>query len=905
MKNQIFLLFAFVFTGLLYSNASNIIINSEKKTELKVIENTHTVLRLENAVSGLSLTEVNTKNGIYVKAEIAGYGVSLSVGDPELPVLNRLIEIPYAATVETEIIRSSYKDYDLSVLGFSGTIIPSHGPISKYIYNQKPIEYIVNAQTYSSNSFIGQENVSVEILGTMRGVRIGRLKIAPVQYNPTTRTIRVFDELVINITFKNGDITLTESSKKNLFSPFYENIHSKLINYKPLAPDELILSSPVTYVIISDPMFYDDLQPFIQWKTKKGFRVITGYTDDPEVGNTTESIKAYLENLYNNPPTGYNPQSFVLFVGDVAQIPAFSATAGYHVTDLYYAEYTGDLFPECYYGRFSANSSVELEPQILKTLEYEMYQFPEPAYLDSVMLIAGVAPGYDTIWGNGQINYMVDNYLNQNNGIFPHIYTPPFSPDTNYTDLIVQTFNNGTSFVNYTGHCSMFGFSSPPLNIGHIADFTNEHKYPLVVGNCCSSASFQASCFGEEIVRVADKGALSYIGAANSTYWDEDYWWMVGFKDISSSPQYNSDNLGLIDSWFHTNGEPTNEWFITQGQFTAAGNLAVTQSGSSMKTYYWEAYNLLGDPSVMIYVPEPPLPSVTYEPSISPGTETFIVTAEPWLYAAISMDGTLHGAALADENGIAEIEIFTPFTEAGTADVVVTGQNRQPFFGTVQVEAAQGAFVLLQSFEIDDSNGNNDGKADAGENILLNVTLFNFGNTASNDLLATLSTADSNITITENTNNWPYLNPGASQLKNAAFSFDVGEFFVNGHIAEFNLEITDGTEIWNSEFSITLHSLITELPELQTTEPITGIIIYPNPFKTQFTVKYELAETAEVSISILDLMGKQYSTIKPTYRQTAGKHKIVLNVGDMQSGIYLCKIQSGNHTVIKRIVLTR
>ncbi len=201
MKNQFFLLFAFVFTGLFVSNASTIIINSEKKTELKVIENTYTVLRLENTVSGLSLKEVNTKNGIYVKAEIAGYGVSLSVGDPELPVLNGLIEIPYAATVETEIIRSSYKDYDLSALGFSGTIIPSHGPISKDIYNQKPIEYFENAQTYSSNSFIGQENVSIEILGTMRGVRIGRLKIAPVQYNPTTRTIRVFDELVINHTY--------------------------------------------------------------------------------------------------------------------------------------------------------------------------------------------------------------------------------------------------------------------------------------------------------------------------------------------------------------------------------------------------------------------------------------------------------------------------------------------------------------------------------------------------------------------------------------------------------------------------------------------------------------------------------------------------------------------------------
>jgi hypothetical protein len=269
------------------------------------------------------------------------------------------------------------------------------------------------------------------------------------------------------------------------------------------------------------------------------------------------------------------------------------------------------------------------------------------------------------------------------------------------------------------------------------------------------------------------------------------------------------------------------------------------------------------------------------------------------------MDGVLHGAALADENGTAEVNFFLPFTEAGTAEVIVTGQNREPYFGTVQVEAAQGVYVLLQSFEIDDSNGNNDGKADAGENILLNVTLFNFGNTASGDLTATLSTADTNIVLENSTNTWPPLDPGASETKNNAFSFDVGEFFVNGHIAAFNLEITDGSATWNSEFSITLHSLITELPDLEKTEPISDISIYPNPFRNSFRVDYSLGVSSTVTINVIDMLGNQVLMVSSKDRQAAGEHSMPVDAGNLQPGIYLCKIQVAGRTIIKRIVLTK
>jgi hypothetical protein len=905
MKKQFLILATLIFTSVLSSFATNIIINNDKENRLEVIENTYSALHLKSTVSTVDFSNIFTENGTYVKVEIQGYGKSLMIGEPELPVLKKLIEIPLGAQIKTKIISSSFKDYNLADLGFPNQIIPARAPISKNIDDPESIEYIPNQDSYSTNSFMGQENVIVKILGSMREVLVGRIEIAPVQYNPVSNTLRVFDELEIVISFKDANIPLTKSSKQDYFSPYFEHVYSSMLNLKPKENKELITDSPVTYIIVSDPMFEDNLQPFIEWKTKKGFLVVEAYTDDPNVGNTTESIKSYLEGFYNDPPEGYNPQSFILIVGDVDQVPAFTGNFGGHITDLYYAEYTGDIFPECCYGRFSANNQDELEAQLNKNLEYEMYQFPEPSFLDSTMLIAGIAPGYDTIWGNGQLNYMINNYLNGENGIFAHLFTPPFSPDTNYTELIIQSFSDGVSFVNYTGHCSTFGFSNPPLSIGNIADFTNEHKYPLVIGNCCSSASFNTMCFGEQIVRATNKGALSFIGAASSTYWDEDYWWMIGFKDISSNPQYSADNLALIDRWFHINNEAPDDWYITQGQFTIAGNLSISQSGSGLEGYYWEVYNLLGDPSVMVYLPQPELPEVYHSSSITLQTETLLVYSEPYTYIALSINNVLHGIAMADENGVAEVNISLPFTNPGTADIVVTGQNMVPYFGTVKIEDPESAYVMMQSFEIDDSNGNNDGNADAGENILLDITLFNFGSITSGNITASLSTSDTNIALINGVNTWSSLEPDNSEIKYGAFSFNIDQFCENGHIAEFDLEITDGNNTWNSLFSITIHSVITETPEILNPETISELVIYPNPFSDQITLDFILKENTNVNISLIDLLGKQHLYPEPGNLNSSGRQSVILKTDGLLPGLYLCKIQAGNHSIIKRIVLTR
>jgi hypothetical protein len=792
-----------------YLQAGNIEVGTKSTTTLKVTESSYTILGLTNTLSGIEFMQVKTKEGYFTHFRINEYGYSTEEGNPRLPVIKKLIEVPLGAICLAELLSYEVEEVNLADYGIADLVMPAQPSLSKGVDNPDDVEFVYNPSTYAQDAFWGPEMINVVDLGVIRGVRMARLEIAPVYYNPVKNTLKVYTNIEVKVNFTGGNIGETMAQKESMFSPHYAAIYGQLINYKPLGGfKDFITDEPPTYIIVADPMFEDALSPFIEWKTKKGFLVVEAYTDDPLVGSTTTSIKNYLQDFYDNPPEGYNAQSYVLFVGDDDQIPAFDGSAGYHITDLYYCTYDGtaDIYPDCYYGRFSANNLDELQPQIDKTLEYEQYLFPDPSFLDQVVMVAGADNTFAATYGNGQINYGTENYFNLSHGLTSHTYLQPEPAGASYAQDIRSNISDGVAYANYTAHCNETGWYDPAFNTWHIDDLANANKYPLMVGNCCLSAAFENTCFGEEIVRAENKGALGYIGGSNNTLWDEDFWWGVGFESISANPTYNADHLGAYDRLFHENGEVLEEWYVTQGQMPSAGNLAVTQAGSSYETYYWEIYHLMGDPSVMVYFSQPPAATAIYQDLLPLGSSTFSVTTDPYAYVAISRDGVLHGCGIADESGNAEVNLFNPIVVPGTADIVITGQNLMPYMGEVIVSSPEGAYVLMEAFTIDDSQGNDNGLVDYSEYILLDVSLENYGNETATDLLAIITTSDEYITLNSDSHDWPDISAGNTSLQEGAFAFTVDDWVPDQHTVMFDIEITDGTDTWTGNFMVPLNA---------------------------------------------------------------------------------------------------
>ena len=677
---------------------SQTISNESNKSSLKVIESNESSLRFASTFNNSNIKSLNvvTSVGNFSELSIEGYGSSNTIGEPKLPVLKQLIEVPIGADFDIQIVNYTIKDYNLKDLGIYNSIMPAQGPISKSGDPSK-ITFKYNKSVYNTKSFLNRSLVEVIPEGIMRGVRLARLEVSPVLYNPVDNSIRIYENLEVKITYKNSDLSETARLKENTYSPFFEGTFGPVVNHQPTKTRANFTKYPVKLVIVSDPMFKATLQPLIKWKIKKGFTVIEAYTDDIKVGKTTTSIQAYLKGLYTAGTASNPAPSFILLVGDVAQVPAFAgkANGGGHVTDFYYGECTGDKLPDMFYGRFSATSVGQLQPQIDKTLEYEQYLMPDPSFLNNVVMIAGVDADNAPKFGNGQINYGTSTYFNSTNGITSKTYLYPASGSSD--SKIIADINAGVCYANYTAHGSPSGWYDPSFEVSAAKAMTNAHKYPLMVGNCCLTNKFETTeCFGEALLRGVNKGAIGYIGGSNTSTWDEDFWFGVGYRSsITTNPVYSATQEGSYDKVWHTKNQGFNEWYFTQDQIRYSGLLAVTQSGSSESPYYWEIYHLMGDPTLMPYFSVPKKMPVTYTSPILIGATTFNVQTEPYAYAAISLQGVLYGVALADATGLAAITLSKPFTSNALADVVVTRQNRQPYIGTVNVGTSTGITEIV------------------------------------------------------------------------------------------------------------------------------------------------------------------------------------------------------------------
>jgi hypothetical protein len=770
-------------------------------------------IELIESLSSIKFIKEETKQGSFLNLSSENMSMSYDVGKPNLPVISKLIEIPNNSKAVVKILHFDEEFIQLNDYNLTEKIIPAQPSLSKSD-DPKTRPFYKNKEVYKSNRFYKNDIVKIDDRGYLRDKHLGYVEISPFEYNPVTNTLKVLNNIEYEINFiPNTDNPRIKTSY--IESPYFSGIVNTV---NKVASSKSLISGPVKYVIVSDRMFEETLQPFIEWKTMKGFNVIEAYTDDSNVGKTTTSIKAYLKNLYENPSDGVAP-TFVLLVGDVAQIPSFDHQVGsdYHVTDLYYFEYTGDKLPEVFYGRFSATSTAQLQSQIDKTLEVEKYEIPDPSYLNNVVLVAGVDEGHAPTYGNGFVNYANQYYMNAENGITSYYYlynddSGVMSSNNSGASASIQSYiSAGVSIANYTAHCGPTGWSEPSFSNSDVSGMTNEHKYPLMIGNCCQSVKFEESSFGEEVLRASGKGAVGYIGGSDYSYWDEDFHWGIGLEAISANPTYNSEHLGAYDRFFHLKDEAKSDWYVTQGQMVFAGNLAVEASSSSLKAYYWEIYHLMGDPSLTPYVTIPEELTVTYNSELLIGSESFTVTAEEDAYVAVSFDGELLDAKLIDETGFVTLT-FTELSNVGELDLVITKQNKQPIIDKVDIVAPTTPYVVLDQYTINDAVENNNGEIDYNELVNLNIQLKNVAD-AYNALLvnATLSTTNTKVTITKSVQEYGSIDGGSNKLVNDAFSINFGNDFTDQESVEFLLTVVGEDNMgadytWNSKFSIKVNA---------------------------------------------------------------------------------------------------
>ncbi len=83
-----------------------------------------------------------------------------------------------------------------------------------------------------------------------------------------------------------------------------------------------------------------------------------------------------------------------------------------------------------------------------------------------------------------------------------------------------------------------------------------------------------------------------------------------------------------------------------------------------------------------------------------------------------------------------------------------------------------------------------------------------------------------------------------------------------------------------------------------------NVSVYPNPFNSTTTLSFSLTHTSSVSLTIFNLLGQAVYQ-SDLGRLNAGEHRQIFDASELPSGIYLARVQVGEMSKIRKMVLLK
>jgi len=256
--------------------------------------------------------------------------------------------------------------------------------------------------------------------------------------------------------------------------------------------------------------------------------------------------------------------------------------------------------------------------------------------------------------------------------------------------------------------------------------------------------------------------------------------------------------------------------FNTLCSHVFGGNLAVTYAYSAgypthvSAHYYWEAYNVLGDGSLMPYNAQGNENTVSHLPVLPIGEETFEVIAAPGSYVAISKNSVLHGVSVADETGIALVSLNPPVNSEGDVDVVVTRNQYIPHLVQIPAVVIDGPYIVFDSYTL----VNEEVLTYISENSEVAVTLKNIGTEPSEGALTiTISCDDTQLTINKGTAQCESI--GVGEKATVSFNIAISNDIPDDKIFTVNINIADeGKTTWTGKMTLKAYAPIFSLEKV-------------------------------------------------------------------------------------------
>ena len=531
--------------------------------DVRVLENAVDRIVVQVDLGTFEQEWVKIDGAPYLAIHLPGEPLLLNAGAPELPHVTRSLALATASPMQVAIDESASVFYELTGVD----IVPSKGNLLRTV-NPADVPYTFGPVYQSGTFYPGTLAVLGEpyILRDVRGVV---LDLMPFQYNPATRTLRVYTSLTAVVTPVADAALEPPPAARPPVRAFEDLYRAHFINYeRPLRYPPLDEAGSLL-IICHDP-WIPNVQPLAAHKNAIG--IATTVVGVSTIGNNATAIKNYIQNRFNT-----SDLAFVLLVGDAAQVATPSAVGG--ASDPSYALLAGnDNYPDIMVGRFSAENAAQVDTQVLRTIQYEQGAHTQTAWFKRGTGIASnEGPGDD-----GEYDHV--HMANIRTQLLAHGYThvDGFYAPSATAAQVTAALNDGRGLVNYCGHGSDTSWSTTGFSNTHIAALANDNKLPFIFSVACVNGNFpNQTCFGEAWLRATRNGQPTGAIAA----------YMSSINQTWNPPMEAQDAFNTL---------LVNGTYVHFGTLCYAGSCSMIDAYGAGGADMYKTWHVFGDPSLRV-----------------------------------------------------------------------------------------------------------------------------------------------------------------------------------------------------------------------------------------------------------------------------------------------------------------
>jgi len=738
---------------------------SVSHAHVKVISDNGDRLHLQYSFEELSFDELIINGDKYLQPRIQGLVYNQLISIPNLPQLSTSIEIPYGkkAIFYTEVIAvESYGNIKIS---------PSKGKITRNLFPES-IDYTFD-EVYNVNANFPTHPVSIDLPFIFRGVKGSTLTLVPFAYNPRQSTLEFYSVIDVFVEFVD-DPSERDLIQSTITTPFSQILDGFFIN-NPSSRYESINDNG-SLIIIADDDYMDVLQPLVNWKNMRGLH--TQIYSVQVIGNSPDLIKAFIIDKYMN-----DAISFVLLVGNTAQVQTFRPENTTPADPMYGYLDGDDAYPEVFVGRFSADTIDDVITQVDRVIRYERDMTSDAIWYSEGIGIAssqGEGQGDDGESDDAHMENIREKLINYNYINIDQAYDIYGTTPQQVYDAV----NIGRGIINYAGHGSINSWISSGFSISDINTLENVNKYPFIISvSCYTGASQFEVSMAETWLRANENGnptgAIAVAASSTLMQWAPPMECQDEFNDILTE-SYNSNQIISFAGIFFNS---------TLKMIESYGDNGVQEAK------YWHVY---GDPSVMIRTDAPEPINAIHDDVIIIGQNSMNISVDySGLVGTLSRNGELLVSNTA-VNGLINLPLGEIESQVGMYDLVISGYNTVAYISEIEMVEPQAGYMAINNLFFNDEGTNNE--INSGSNVSLSVDAGNIGIIDLTSVQFELITEDEFIVdfsesiffsdIIVNENIFGELN------------FHVRNDTPDNHIAQINLLITSGEQQWIHPFVI-------------------------------------------------------------------------------------------------------